>query len=246
MKKLYLVLCIALAMLGATACGKSDSSESTKFDKTDLENRSTQVLQQVLSETNLSTIENEEVYESFAEQAGEDIAASYKSFYDTTKELGTYEDIAVTDTSIQEDTASVELTIKYPDEKVIVKCNFDKHSTLTSFSSEEYRTFGQKMVKALLNTVMGMGTVFIVLIFISAIIALLKYVPGLFAKKNTPAPVATVTETVTESVEEELVDDGELVAVITAAIMASMGDQAPEDGLVVRSIRKVNKKWKNA
>ena len=46
--------------------------------------------------------------------------------------------------------------------------------------------------------------------------------------------------------EEELVNDCELVAVITAAIYASMGDAVPADGFVVRSIRRVNsKKWMN-
>lgn len=41
---------------------------------------------------------------------------------------------------------------------------------------------------------------------------------------------------------QNLVADTELVAVITAAIYASMGDQVPADGLVVRSIHKVNTK----
>lgn len=47
--------------------------------------------------------------------------------------------------------------------------------------------------------------------------------------------------------QEELVDDSELVAVITAAIYASMGEAVPADGFVVRSIRRVNgKKWMSA
>lgn len=36
--------------------------------------------------------------------------------------------------------------------------------------------------------------------------------------------------------------DLELVAAITVAIMAYMGDDVPEDGLVIRSIRKVNRR----
>ena len=36
-----------------------------------------------------------------------------------------------------------------------------------------------KLMTALLNTLMGMGTVFLVLIFISLIISLFVYVPGL-------------------------------------------------------------------
>lgn len=41
--------------------------------------------------------------------------------------------------------------------------------------------------------------------------------------------------------DKDYIDDKELVAVITAAIMASLGEEAPKDGLVVKSIHKVNK-----
>jgi hypothetical protein len=42
--------------------------------------------------------------------------------------------------------------------------------------------------------------------------------------------------------ETDYSSDLELVAVITAAIMAYMGEDTPEDGLVIRSIRKVNRR----
>ena len=47
---------------------------------------------------------------------------------------------------------------------------------------------------------------------------------------------------IAEREEEELLNNYELVAVITAAIYASMGDTVPADGLVVRSIRRVNQR----
>ena len=60
-------------------------------------------------------------------------------------------------------------------------------------------------------------------------------------EKTVPAPVA-----VEEPEEEELADDGELVAVIAAAIAAYEGS-AGTDGFVVRSIKKSNaNKWKRA
>ena len=50
--------------------------------------------------------------------------------------------------------------------------------------------------------------------------------------------------------EEDLSDDLELVAVVTAAIHAyeeAEGIEVPADGLVIRSIRKVGKaNWRNA
>lgn len=107
---------------------------------------------------------------------------------------------------------------------------------------------------ALLNTLMGMGTVFVVLICISLIISLFVYVPGLETKwkrmfshrkkkQNTeerPAPKRPVLEEETEEISPE--DDSELVAVITAAIIASMGGTVSKDQLVVRSIRRVKRR----
>ena len=104
--------------------------------------------------------------------------------------------------------------------------------------------------QALLNTLMGMGTVFAVLIFISLLISLFieRALKNRSSKKEKkaaqeerPAPKRPILEEVVE--EEELVDDGELVAVITAAIMAANGGAAVSaDKLVVRSIKRVKRR----
>ena len=104
-----------------------------------------------------------------------------------------------------------------------------------------------------MNTLIGMGTVFIVLIFISFIISMMKFLPALLAKKPklpeekavatgkapVPAPAAAVP-----SAPAEPMADQALVAVITAAIYASMESTsgatcASKDRLVVRSIKRV-------
>jgi len=108
--------------------------------------------------------------------------------------------------------------------------------------------------KALLNTVIGMGIVFVVLVFISYIISLLKYIPKLierFTSNNNTDGMETQTDSAikyetsakaTEVFEEiSVTDNAELVAVITAAIMASMENEVPMDGLIVRSIRKIKR-----
>ncbi|MDO5410572.1 MAG: OadG family protein [Lachnospiraceae bacterium] len=113
-------------------------------------------------------------------------------------------------------------------------------------------TLGEILVKALVNTVLGMGTVFVVLIFIAVLISLLPKLtaaiesigkkPAPAAPASKPAPAAPVPAA---EPEEELTDDLELVAVITAAIAASEG--VPADGFVVRSIkRSAQNKWKRA
>lgn len=97
------------------------------------------------------------------------------------------------------------------------------------------------------NTLVGMGTVFIILIFISLIIScftlISKIQNSMNNKQNNQDVVSSsINNTVAQLVsneEEEMTDDFELVAVITASIMAYLGDEAPADGLVVRNIRKV-------
>ena len=103
-------------------------------------------------------------------------------------------------------------------------------------------SFGELMEKAGLNTLIGMGTVFAVLILISLIIACFGFIPKIqaaFAKKEEvpEAPAApAVVQTAPEAPAEEE-DDTELVAVIAAAIAAYEGSTNTE-GFVVRSIRR--------
>lgn len=117
-------------------------------------------------------------------------------------------------------------------------------------SSGSKESLGERMQFAGLNTLVGLTVVFAILTIIIFIISLLKIIPYLQNKfkANSEAvdnAVAQITEQ--EEAEEELVSDCELVAVITAAICASMGNEIPADGLVVRSIRRLGKKsWMNA
>ena len=95
------------------------------------------------------------------------------------------------------------------------------------------------MADAAGNTLMGMGTVFLVLIFISLLISCFKFIPQIMDKlskkpsvEEKPEVVEEISETVTANEE----DDSELIAVIAAAIAAS--EQTSTDSFVVRSIRR--------
>ncbi len=108
------------------------------------------------------------------------------------------------------------------------------------------------------NTLLGMGTVFLVLIFISLIISLFQYIPKIMEnsekkkiekaraesrediKKDSPAqkPVPVLTPAANP------MDDSELVAVITAAILeaeAAGGNAVSRDTLIVRSISRARR-----
>ncbi|MCI9557728.1 MAG: OadG family protein [Lachnospiraceae bacterium] len=128
----------------------------------------------------------------------------------------------------------------------------DNVLTATSYSFTPEYTTGEKMTKAAMNTAMGMGTVFMVLIFISVLISSFKYINAWEnnqkAAKVSQAPAAPVPapEPMESLTAEDLTEDLELVAVITAAI-AAFDSTASADGLVVRSIKRVpGAKWKRA
>ena len=94
--------------------------------------------------------------------------------------------------------------------------------------------------RAVMNTIMGIAIVFIVLIFLSFLIYLFRFIPNPEAKKKAQAAAAPAPAPVAAPVEAAEADDTELIAVIAAAIAAAEGTTT--DGFVVRSIRKINRK----
>lgn len=108
-------------------------------------------------------------------------------------------------------------------------------------------TFGERMARAGLNTILGMGTVFVVLIFISFIISLFKYILKFqnnlenkekeTSKNESPDHTDEKSITSQEPTEDDLYSE-ELVAVIAAAVAAAEGGSAED--FVVYSIKKRN------
>lgn len=88
-------------------------------------------------------------------------------------------------------------------------------------------TLENTLMKALMDTLMGMGSVFMILILICIIISLFKFIP----KESAAASGSGEPKTAAVINDEE--DDGELIAVITAALKMAMAQEAPPDtGLV--------------
>ena len=189
-------------------------------------------------------------------------ASSILNFYKEIKECGEY--TGTTDYSIiyTEDGFEAKFIVNCSERNVEAKAEFklirpsstnQYQAVLTSASASAVYTFGEKMQKAALNTLMGMGTVFVVLIFMTFIFSQFKHINKLEKKlKSKKVEVKETASNVVEQItkteeveEEDLVDDLELVAVITAAIAASENTSA--DGLVVRSIKRAgNQRWRRA
>lgn len=135
----------------------------------------------------------------------------------------------------------------YQERNATIEIRFDEKLNMESMDISAKYTKGEILKKAGLNTVLGMGTVFTVLIFLAFIISLLKYVPKLVDKfnKKKNADIQSTGMNSTAAAQEStqtVTDDLELVAVIAAAIAAHTGTST--DDFVVRSIkRRTSKKW---
>ncbi len=141
--------------------------------------------------------------------------------------------------TITTDTATVNETILTSSgNKLVFSVTFDEEGNMSSWKVDKYKSLGQTMSTAALNTVMSMAIVFLVLIFIAIIIAQFKRINDMQNNNKAQEPVAVAVPAEPEPVieeEEDLSDDLELVAVITAAIAAASENECT-DGLMIRSI----------
>jgi sodium pump decarboxylase gamma subunit len=178
------------------------------------------------------------------------IASNWKS---VKEELGAFEEVLSAELSA--DGTAITGHVKYEKASdstdVVVTYSVNQSAGTFNVEWEVDYPMGVLMQRAALNTVMGIGIVFITLLFLSWLIGKLHIIPDTIEKmqkKNAPAPTpapAPVAAPAPVVEEEDLTDDLELVAVITAAIAAS--ENTSSDGFVVRSIKKANKRnWQRA
>lgn len=166
------------------------------------------------------------------------------------KECGALEEVGDYDLVQTKDGATLTAETKFADRDAELVFAFDEKMNMESLTFNAHYSIGEILEKAGLNTILGMGTVFVVLIFISFIISLFKFIPAIekkFSKKSEPvkvaaAPAAPSAATQAAPVLQAADNDGELAAVIAAAIAAAEGTST--DGFIVRSIkRRKSNKW---
>lgn len=180
------------------------------------------------------------------------VVVSVESWEMAREELGAFQSFTEHKISVNDDVITVESTCAFENSQGVVTTTLER-DTLTmegmNFSGAA-QSFGQKMSEAGLNTLMGLGVVFAVLVFLSFLIGQFKRISEMEAKMQkkdaAPAPQPQAAPAVAApAVEEAVADDGELIAVIAAAIAAAEGTST--DGFVVRSIKKSNRnKWQRA
>ncbi len=237
MKKLLLVLGMITCMFGLTACGGTveevDNYGITQEQAFEYADGLIETMNQIVLAGQQEQYKSDDV-----------IYAALESYANALSDMGDYQ--SVTDHEIiYDDGILMNITIQGALRPANVEIMLDEELALTSISTNVTYTFGEMMIKAALNTLMGMGTVFAVLIIIIILISAFSFIPKIQAafsgKKEEKDTTERVVEQIIKSEEtvsgEDLTNDAELVAVIAAAIAAYEGS-ASADGYVVRSLKR--------
>ncbi len=189
--------------------------------------------------------------------AGDELKSAAEQWQGAVGDVGDYEGIV--DGTVEVDGTAEEFTLSFEvsgsQRNATVEMYYNEDTVLLpQLMINPHYTFGELMKKAGLNTLLGMGTVFAVLILIMFIIMCFGIFPKIEAAKAKKAADKAssgkgVDNAIAQIIEnEELSDDTEFVAVISAAIAAYEGATGGSaDGFVVRSIRRANTNhWQRA
>lgn len=252
-----MIICI----FGLTACGSEEELTAYEQQKTDnAEQLATSIVPlfanylcsgDQFSTDGLTSEEIEYIFEqSFGiEVDGYAVITAIESFNSALEVMGSVESVGAATSKIDDKQIVVEVEVKGTSKDAIAEVilSNDMFLRMESAALNPVSTMGEMMTKAAMNTLIGMGTVFLVLILISLIISAMGLIPRVQealtkrktqtgAAEESAAVVAAPIETAAPAVEVQS-DEYELVAVIAAAIAASRGETST-DGFVVRSIRK--------
>ena len=254
-KKISLVVAVLVLVLGLAGCG---NAKTVSYDKDTLSQSCDSVFSVIESGsitsdqiTDMSDWNQGYLMAQFESQTGvkmeaDSFATALEGWKASLEECGDYESHKDYEFKATSTGVTVTAPATFSDRSADLEFVFDEDMTLESFTVNAHYGMSEILEKAGLNTLLGMGTVFVMLIFMSFIISLIKYVPALLngtsKKKKEEAPKAAPAPAPAAAVEEEEVDDTELIAVIAAAIAAAEGTST--DGFVVRSIkRRKSNKW---
>lgn len=243
MKKLLVILGMITCMACLAACGEEEAKTGPISDEQAIQIGTTIVDQ-------MNTIVSQGAIEQYVDQPA--LYNGFLGWQSALEDIGTYEGVNGGSVSFEEDEVAITVNVLGSSHNADVVIVLDSAlATYIGITTNVHYSTGEIMAKAGMNTLIGMGTVFVVLILISLIISCFTLISKFEAKqkkkKEEPAAAAAAAPVVEQiAAKEELSDDTELVAVIAAAIAAYEG-AASTDGFVVRSIRKSNKsKWQNA
>ncbi len=270
MKKLLTTLLMLTCVFGLTACGQEvksvfdgadvqqslknqalvayDYVSTTDADMEDAAIFTEEQLEELAIEMRVSGIDLESEDVNYGPiTTGSAVVTGINSYRNSIKELGLVSDVNSADVLVEQKDKEfiVSIPLKGSIHNGSFEVIYDRNLHATSFTTNVEYTMAESMTKAGTNTLIGMGTVFAMLIVIMIIIYGFAIIPKIQASAEAKKQAKTATEASVDNAiqgiverEEDVTDDLELIAVIAAAIAASEGATST-DGFVVRSIKRI-------
>ncbi|MCM1056723.1 MAG: OadG family protein [Firmicutes bacterium] len=259
-KKLLAYVCMIACVFGLTACGEGEGMTAYEQSRVDSAGDASAAVVSLFNDYlcndvpfAVAEMETNEEIEYLCEQyfgimvEGNAVVTGVQSFESGLNTIGSITGTGEAEVKLDGKQIIVELPVTGEKQDAVAEIVFsnDLFMRLESVALNPTASMGQLMAKAAMNTLIGMCTVFAVLILISLIISCFRFINKAqdAAAKRALAKIGdsgenadnvAAQETVQESSADET-DDTELVAVIAAAIAASRGE-ASADGFVVRSV----------
>ncbi|MBU3878404.1 OadG family protein [Faecalicatena sp. AGMB00832] len=260
MKKKISILCLVfLLIFSFTGCG-SKGKDTVDYDQATMQSYADMIVQSFnnMGDADFQRFEdmsdlalNMTLLQSGLPIEGDNFVTMIEAWKAGIKECGELTEVGDYELTTSNSGATLTAEAVFENRTGELSFTFDEKMNMESLTVNAHYSTGEILKKAGLNTVLGMGTVFVVLIFISFIISLFKFIPAIekkFSKKAkaanpAPAPAAAPKAAPAAPVVTQAADqDGELAAVIAAAIAAAEGTST--DGFIVRSIkRRKSNRW---
>lgn len=242
-KRITALIVIMMLALILCSCGQQNELYG-QYSKQDLYDAAHSTWE-TLNDMEYSEIIQFQAY--YMQQAATD--ESYESTIEMLNEwLEVYPDLGdfVQETGFEVDksgkTTTATLSLDYTGRDIQLVYVFNTYDmSINAINIQPIYSFGELMSRAGMNVLMGMGTVFVILIMISLIIYAFNLIPYLTKRSKNKGAIEEKSDESSGKADasndqDNLADDGELVAVIAAAIAASTGTTT--DSFVVRQIRR--------
>ena len=162
-KKLWMLVCVCLLAFSVTACGKTDQTSIT-FNGGTYDQWKDTVQQTVQQITTVSEADIDNALSSVSEKSDAVNYNFYSSWKEAVADEGDFQGFGDFTMTESNKTMVMEQILNYTNRDLSFTVVFDTTTDtpeLTSMTFDKVYSLGEKMGKAGMNTLMGMGTVFV-------------------------------------------------------------------------------------
>lgn len=245
LKRCRIILLTLCAVFALSACSSSSESSGSSAGLSDEQQQL--ILSGVVTTT--QTLDDAVGTETEEQISQDDVfGPALESWKNSLDDIGEVEGITEGEIEETDDGITASAVVEGSDHDAEVVYTIDpEEGSISSVAVNVDYSIPELLQQAGLNTVLGMGTTFVILILLSLIISCFRIIPKIQAKRRNREQAlyqdihekerAQALADESSPTGEDVSNDLELIAVIMAAVAASEG-RSGTDGLVVRSIRR--------